>query len=37
MSNPKHVEIMKSKFWSYLAEIFRILAALLAGYTGASI
>ena len=37
MSNPKHVASMKKKFWSYLAEFFRILAALLAGYTGASL
>ena len=37
MSNPKHVANMKKKFWSALAEILRIIAALLAGYTGASL
>ena len=37
MSNPKHVQIMKQKFWSTLVEILRLLAALLAGYTGASL
>lgn len=37
MSNPKHVQIMKKKFWYTLAEILRLLAALLAGYTGATL
>ena len=37
MSYPKKVASMKKNFWSYLAEIFRFLAALLAGYTGASL
>lgn len=37
MSNPKHRTIMKKIIWQTIAEILRIVAALLAGYTGGTI